>query len=808
MMLGFLLLLWAFNGMAQLAEDEVMIWGIYLDLQDPQARRAASILSQAGYSVQIDSLADPPHLVFAPGTPGAIGKILRKKKKDGIRAMAYTFSDDCGENLLVQDSLVRYKYIRNNFINQFAIQRYESVSDQVEDYGRDYMDGYLREQNRLFRKYLKGKTGLRGLEDMSWALLGIPMDERWQSDELSFDFIKKKKKLLTIRFDTITGKKADRFIALQRKECVPFDRRTTFKKLTGTVEWINPLFYIPRPENYISRTYQLNFAKNSADYSTQSIQPIIDLLRRDSLSIMKARVEGYASIEGSFENNRKLQERRASILLDVLEKYNDEKIIMDTIITTENWELFREQLQDSPHGWLDSLSEDEIKGELEKDSLQIRLEPLLAAQRKAKLTILLSKRLSNSEKVTFAFRDIRHAIWIELNKQRAGFDARPRVHGILNYLDGLVERGIFTREEINRDIPKSEYLTWVQFYKAREDYHNGKFSQVFPIESVIRDAHSLFKNMYEAHSRREPWYAGMALNKDVITRMVDVHDLTFTLVKEGRLPISMLELFHYPDIPLYYPLTLHHLYMLEKWKEEGAGQTASLQGLPFLDHYPRYYLLLKKIVLESDEDILRYVYRSDQILAFDLFQFLSVNVNGWEVQSGTYYDPDVDREVMMRQMTRLNSLSSRLCANQLDQINLDFNLKTLHHFQNIGYLEGKYNAQFVRSFNHLKNYFNTVALEMEDEYLLKVANQFVLLNKLYLSRDGSNAAYQLLNRVAREREPTSELLELYLRLAYYHDPQFISLVRQYKGSEWCDLFTGKYGMIPYGSLEKEYCKCD
>ena len=92
------------------------------------------------------------------------------------------------------------------------------------------------------------------------------------------------------------------------------------------------------------------------------------------------------------------------------------------------------------------------------------------------------------------------------------------------------------------------------------------------------------------------------------------------------------------------------------------------------------------------------------------------------------------------------------------------------------------------------------------ETAFTVAKQLMLMNKLFLSRDGTEAAYQLLKAVEKHAPLSPEAIILKYRLAYFHDPYFITLVKEDKELDVCTLFRGKYALLPYGSLEELVCR--
>ena len=472
-------------------QEDVLIWGIYLDLEDGKARNAAKSLSQGGYVLRVDDRFESPYFLLSPGTTDGITRFMRSKRRDGIRVHGFVpNSEECNEKSFVRDSLIKYKHMRNNFITQFAIQTENNVPPRVGKAGPEAVKKYIGNQNWRFRKYLKQKANPGDMSNFAWTALGSPINENWPVSEISYEFIKKRKKLATLRFDTIPGNSIDKLNAFRIGKCEPYERTTKFQELYGLgPDRYKPMYYVPRSSKNTVKRFELHFEKNKSDYSQEDIREIVDVLRSENLSIQRARVEGYASVEGTLENNIKLQENRAKILLDVLQRYNDEQILLDTVITRETWELFRSEIKQTRYSWLDTLDDQGIKNRLEDQTLSQALEPILQKGRRAVLTLSLSSKLTDEEKVDFVVKDLNAALYFLCNpeKQTFEFDYRRRLYGILNYMESAVGRGIMSRESVLAQIEGNDVITDVLFYKLYRDHQDKKLSGVFDTRQVIGD---------------------------------------------------------------------------------------------------------------------------------------------------------------------------------------------------------------------------------------------------------------------------------------------------------------------------------
>ena len=146
-------------------------------------------------------------------------------------------------------------------------------------------------------------------------------------------------------------------------------------------------------EDYILKTksfkFIIPFEKNKSEYTQEDIKPIYDSLRLTDFNIKTINIKAYSSVEGSLERNIELQEQRANTIVIALQSF--QKPTIKTVVTSsENWVEFLNDIKDTKHADLASLSKKQIKsklvGQLSKD-----LEPVLKNHRKAVLELGLEK---------------------------------------------------------------------------------------------------------------------------------------------------------------------------------------------------------------------------------------------------------------------------------------------------------------------------------------------------------------------------------------------------------------------------------
>ena len=106
-------------------------------------------------------------------------------------------------------------------------------------------------------------------------------------------------------------------------------------------------------------------------------------------NIKTINIKAYSSVEGSLERNIELQEQRANSIVEALQSFQ-KPTIKTKVTSSENWVEFLNDVKNTKHADVASLSKNQIKsklvGQLSKD-----LEPILRKHRKAVLELELEK---------------------------------------------------------------------------------------------------------------------------------------------------------------------------------------------------------------------------------------------------------------------------------------------------------------------------------------------------------------------------------------------------------------------------------
>ncbi|QCX40735.1 hypothetical protein FF125_20665 [Aureibaculum algae] len=149
---------------------------------------------------------------------------------------------------------------------------------------------------------------------------------------------------------------------------------------------------------YKSFKFEIPFEKNKATYSKEDIKPMYDSLRLTEFNIKTINIRAYSSVEGSLERNIELQEQRAKSIADALQTFQEPTITTE-VNSSENWVDFLNDISNSKHANLKTLSKVAIKSKLVGNLAQ-ELEPYLKNHRKAVITLELEKKDLYKDKST------------------------------------------------------------------------------------------------------------------------------------------------------------------------------------------------------------------------------------------------------------------------------------------------------------------------------------------------------------------------------------------------------------------------
>lgn len=550
--------------------------------------------------------------------------------------------------------------------------------------------------------------------------------------------------------DTLPARSVFALPELDPPACLPFDRFFQRKDTDGWgLQNVRYEAFRPSDRKIIRKSFEIFFEKNSSNSRLEDLQPVIDYLKENDLTILHVRIEGYSSVEGDSLRNEVLHKKRAQRLVSVLQRHNNEPIGADTVITTEAWTSFRELIRNSPYKWLDTLDNDEIRTLVNGNTdVSQGIEPYLRQLRKARLSITLASRYTDEElvaRVTKEFHRVSQGLSASRTTMAAVSTVEKRLSGIIRYMDELISAGTATPADLAEMVDQCPYpdqASILLFYHLIKKYE--KQADNLSLDSMFF-GHK-WNNIFEvAHNNIITLIQATGRAQDRTRRLrqaTDVQYYAILYIQRGVLDPEVLCSMPYPDSPEFYGLKLnqhaiaHELsdrfsfscfrvgerttrMMTSAMPEErdriekmlaASSVTKEPVGArkPSFDYSAKgdYYYFMQTLFVKGDSRIREFVFTSDKFVQFDLFAFLRANITAWDPVNNHFYDSAVQLKELNRLIGKLKTIDKHICQEQISQLYLDFHLKALHYLDATFTLGSKADAVIAeKSLNYISDYY-------------------------------------------------------------------------------------------------------
>ena len=476
-----------------------------------------------------------------------------------------------------------------------------------ETLGEIELSRYELGYRRNLHAFIKGRKGGDVMYNQWHTLASLPlsgMDSSGIKVKLRTGLFRKNE----FATDTLPARYAFGFPAIEFGQCEPFERSYQLKKLRGGgFDQLVYQSYRFSQRKIIRKNFLVYFEKNKADVSERDLTEAIDFLRNNDMAILRATIEGFSSIEGTDEANTRLQHQRARKMINVLQRYNNEPVLSDTVLVTEPWSEFRNNIKVSPYKWLDTLTNERLRETVNTDPLLLeKLEPYLKAHRRASLRLTMSRKLSRDErlqKVVDDFNALSRLIAMtpndllrnmldglalleirgRMNPEQMTRLVEGKLLGIMAYLDKMAQSGEASFDDLaymvdNCSAPShARILLFHHLIKTHEASRAGGTVQW---DSLF--AERKWNNFFEvAHSNIIELIQNAispAERNKRISQAVDIQFHTIKYVKAGLLDPEILCLIDYPDEKMFYGLKLHHYAIAHELSREAYFPCYSFQG--------------------------------------------------------------------------------------------------------------------------------------------------------------------------------------------------------------------------------------
>ena len=624
----------------------------------------------------------------------------------------------------------------------------DAFNSQKRSFRRQYKK-YKRQRKR-FKKFLKGKSSFNmASQRYVWRLV-FPMKQLSQAERFDMQIIRKKQSCASILFDAWPLELKDEPLqAVDQVICVPVNRSRSFFSHPRNVRFKKKRLYRPTTKFRKRKAFTLEFEKGKSDYTLEDLEPIREFLTDSSYTILRAQIEAYASVEGDSAINIDLQQKRADILNNLLVTINEDSIETE-IYTAENWKLFSRQLsriheadgqsrgQQMPNvPDLRGQSQAEVKTFLEDEENEALFEPLLAKQRKAVLKLIVSYRLTSDKKAAIFQEDMQQIDKLmnhpKASEKQKGL-AYEKILAMRRYVRDAIRRGeLEENSEKHQKIfnYRTARLDIMDFYDFKRDFKAGHSLVHQDMTEILRRAYKasirVLNGMTAKHTDKQ--------REQALNDAMQVQFFTYQLILRDTLDVSFFCEFRYPDAEIFWPLKMNRIdFGIEEGKsyvdkstcpyriitEEEERQTDSRTNF--------FYKLTKKLALDPKGPQLNPFYR------FDLFKFLSMNINYWDEKTGKYYDREVDEMEMLKWFEKLDRVKGKMCSKAVNQLRLNLHSKLIYHYAQLHDRDarGRLQAQAWKSAEEIRNYYKDAHADKAArlavvEYLM--ARQPLLYNK-------------------------------------------------------------------------------
>jgi hypothetical protein len=591
-----------------------------------------------------------------------------------------------------------------------------------------------RQYEEDLRLYLAGK---RPAKSVVGQWLTLAYWEQVNSPEgVSVSIRRPFKTIATLTIDTLPTIAFPALPTLSDVECLPIDRFFELKKLKGYgIDQIKYLPYTGHDQNIFKKRHGVFFPRNKIVPESASMDSLRQYLTDNDLSILKADFYGYSSFEGDSLLNRNLQEKRAAYLYQALNDMSSDPIEADTIGFADGYEALLSAARKNGIAWMTTLPKAQLRDTLQKDSaLLASLEPLLKRSRKAELQLVLAKKLNQEERIDKAFRVFNQTAYRVVSTRSGQISnlEQQRLNGMLRYLFTLFINDEITSEQLSyttEHAPNTSfvrilfaYLLIQQFERDRpiqldSAFWYGKLAE-FDRSRVFENANEAVISLLYSKSiasNAKPMLQAMA---------VDMQYYTFRYINNGTLHPSVLCRFSYPNTSGFYALKLNHYAFLQQLPPEKGNLISCYSGAntPYYLRPGRrrftgdeigslaerleneagafrrrfesetlqpptyyngtqsdYYYFLKVLFLEENEAIKKLVSQSDQLIEFDLYNFVHDQVQAFDPLENVWLEKEIPLEKISSLLRRLMRSPGRLCPVMLENISLGFHLKTLYY---------------------------------------------------------------------------------------------------------------------------------
>jgi len=151
------------------------------------------------------------------------------------------------------------------------------------------------------------------------------------------------------------------------------------------------------------------FKRNETSITAENKNELLKKLAIYEPAMKQVNIKTYSSVEGSEENNVKLQEKRAQELKLLLSSITKKQIKIELEVK-ENWDDFFRSIQKTPFAYLQKLSKPAIKEHLKRKTLLDSMDYILKASRISNLELEIVTEVNNTSSPELILAAYQHAV--------------------------------------------------------------------------------------------------------------------------------------------------------------------------------------------------------------------------------------------------------------------------------------------------------------------------------------------------------------------------------------------------------------
>jgi len=193
-------------------------------------------------------------------------------------------------------------------------------------------------------------------------------------------------------------------------------------------------------------------------------------------------------------------------------------------------------------------------------------------------------------------------------------------------------------------------LDIIEFYEMREDLKLRLQPVCLSVKEIAVNAHYASISTLNRAGKNFQQY------QTRLRQALDIQLFILDGILKGSLNDSLFLHLNYPQNPKYHYLLINKLYfqshegypVVKKFIKKKVKRSKKLvKGL--------YYYVLKEIVLKDEFKMLIW---NRELFEFELYEFLArFNVSQWNEKTGELFDPEIDPQVMLKQLQKLQNIN-------------------------------------------------------------------------------------------------------------------------------------------------------